>query len=392
MLCQSAFLTLSFIIVLSCASPNTYRPDVSQEELDSEMIIQMEDTFRLSMAREARLDSIVETIVWKNATLCGDNVKKRYGFYYLDTPTMNKSKRSRIYKRLLLRYHKLSEVASFPTITDIVPNSPADSSDLRIGDAIIKVDGQDVQENKRKKVVYKKGSPRRRSAKTVLFKGDTNFIPLLELSHNMTGPVPFTIKRGDSTLVISMKSSSTCNYSASVVDNATVNAWTDGSHIYVATGMLDFSSDDDLALVVSHEMAHCTEGHIAKKKGNMLTGLILGSIAQTVLTSDGAPWHGPQLGTEGAKAGASLYSQEFEEEADYVGMYLMARAGYSTKGVENFWRRMAEFNPIKSNSFSGTHPPTSKRYLLLSKTHHEIEIKKSRGEDLLPARKGNYIQ
>ena len=187
-----------------------------------------------------------------------------------------------------------------------------------------------------------------------------------------------------------MKSTATCNYFASVVDNGTVNAWTDGSHIYVASGMLDFASDNDLALVVAHEMAHCTEGHITKKKTNILTGLALGTAAQMVLSSQGA-WYGQTLGSDLAKYGASRHSQAFEEEADYVGMYIMARAGYSTKGVEGFWRRMAESNPIGSNSLAGTHPPTSKRYLLLAKTHHEIELKKRKGESLIPSRKADML-
>lgn len=386
---MSRLFLVIILFVVSCAAPNTYRPDVTQEELDNEMVTQMEDTFSLAMIREARLDSITETIVWKNAPLCGNNIKKRYGFYYLDKTLLSKSKLSHINKKLLLRYHGMNKALSFPTITGIVPGSPADSSGLKSGDVIMSVGGRGIQEAKRTStVLIRTGGIVNRPQEHRLFKGDTNFILLLELSHDMTAPVPFTIKRGDSTLVISMKSSEACNYSASVVDNATVNAWTDGSHIYVANGMLDFSSDDDLALVVAHEMAHCTEGHISKKKRNMWTGLILGSIAQGVLSSGGA-WYGQSLGTDGAKMGASMYSQAFEEEADYVGMYLMARAGYSTKGVENFWRRMAESNPIGSNSLAGTHPPTSKRYLLLAKTHHEIELKKSSGKPLLPSRKGD---
>lgn len=389
---MSRLLVVLIYFIISCAAPNTYRPDISQDDLDKEMIFQMEGKFNNSMNMEARLDSIVETIVWKNAPLCSNNIQKRYGFYYLDRSILYKSKLSDIQKKLLLRYHGIDRALPFPIITGIVPGSPADLSGIIDGDVIISVGGKGIQEVKRNGVIIiRKGGIVSRPEEHKLFKGDSNFPILLKLSYAMEKPVHFKIKRGDSTLHVSMKSSDTCNYSASVVENTSVNAWTDGSRIYVASGMMDFASDADLALVIAHEIAHCTEGHITKKKTNMWTGLILGSLAETAMVlATGSSSYGSSLGATGAKAGALMHSQAFEEEADYVGMYLMARAGYTTKGVEDFWRRMAKSNPIGSNSLAGTHPPTAKRYLLLSKTHNEIEIKKRKGLDMIPSRKDGY--
>ena len=193
-------------VIISCAAPNTHRPDITKEELDNEMILQMEDAFRISMAKEARLDSIVETIVWDNAPLCGNNIKKRYGFYYLDKATLSKSKISHINNKLLLRWHGLDEVLSFPIITGIVPGSPADSSGLMTGDIIISVGGRSIQESKHYGMVrLKKGGIVKKTTKRKMFKGDTTFLLLIELSHDMSIPVPFTIKRGDSTLEAFLK-------------------------------------------------------------------------------------------------------------------------------------------------------------------------------------------
>lgn len=366
-------------VIISCAAPHTYRPDVTQEELDNEMIVQMEDAFRMTMDREARLDSIVETIVWKNAPLCGNKVRKRYGFYYIDTSTIRKRELSRIHKKLLLRYLDLDKALPFPTITGIVPRSPADSSGLIAGDVIMSVGENKIKEAKRDgRVLYRLRGIVKGSKDGDDKKGDSNFLYLLEESYKSTAPVQ-------------MSSRNTCDYDATVVDDATVNAWTDGNHLYFASGMMDFASDEDLALVVSHELAHCTENHIPKKRGNILTGLLLGTIAQKIATSQGVPWYGPQLDKEAVEIMSSLYSQEFEEEADYVGLYIMARAGYSTNGISDFWRRMAKSNPIRSNRFDGTHPPTAKRYILLIKTHKEIEQKKQRGDDLIPEKNNKPV-
>ena len=44
----------------------------------------------------------------------------------------------------------------------------------------------------------------------------------------------------------------------------------------------------------------------------------------------------------GAQIGVAAFSQAFELEADYVGLYILARAGYPTKNAAAFWRKMAE--------------------------------------------------
>ena len=84
--------------------------------------------------------------------------------------------------------------------------------------------------------------------------------------------------------------------------------------------------------------------------------------------------------------GQEAFSQGFEAEADYVGLYMLARAGYETESAANFWRKMAEKMPAQSNSLTGTHPPTAYRYLMLAKTHAEIEKKKAAKKNLLPER------
>jgi predicted Zn-dependent protease len=80
------------------------------------------------------------------------------------------------------------------------------------------------------------------------------------------------------------------------------------------------------------------------------------------------------------------YSVGFEREADYVGAYYAARAGYDTKSTEEIWRRMALVHP--HSILSGrTHPIAAVRFLQIQKTTAEIEEKKRRGQPLNPALK-----
>jgi len=81
--------------------------------------------------------------------------------------------------------------------------------------------------------------------------------------------------------------------------------------------------------------------------------------------------------------GGTRYTRPFESEADYVGLYYMARAGYSLEKVEEVWRRLALTNP-KSVARAKTHPTYPNRYLRIAATRDEIETKKAKGEILLP--------
>jgi hypothetical protein len=69
-------------------------------------------------------------------------------------------------------------------------------------------------------------------------------------------------------------------------------------------------------------------------------------------------------------------------------MYYMARAGYPTEGVEDFWRKMA----VEAPSFifiKTDHPTSPDRFLAIAATAEEIDAKHAAGELLTPNQKTN---
>jgi predicted Zn-dependent protease len=89
-------------------------------------------------------------------------------------------------------------------------------------------------------------------------------------------------------------------------------------------------------------------------------------------------------GLMGALAGRA-FSKEFETEADYVGLYLVARAGKDYRQAAPFWRRMAAEHPDSiQDSFLATHPSAPERFISLEHTAKEIVAKASSGKKLLP--------
>ena len=152
-------------------------------------------------------------------------------------------------------------------------------------------------------------------------------------------------------------------------------------------------NNDELALIIGHELSHNTLGHNYKKYFNTLIGTALGATFDIAVEAaiEGATgyqydsYEGVQAGME---AGMLFFSQEFELEADYAGVYYAARAGYDVSTAAALWRRMAEENPAaihtKENS---THPSTAERFVRIQTANEEIERKRAEGIDLIPERR-----
>ena len=128
-------------------------------------------------------------------------------------------------------------------------------------------------------------------------------------------------------------------------------------------------------------MAHNTMRHLDAKKANAAAGLV-GDVALAILT------RGAYRTSSISDAASRAYSQEFEAEADYVGLYMLANSGYSIDDAPKFWRRMAAANPgnIKGTHTS-THPSTSYRMVALEEAAKEIDEKRRLSSSLVPVRK-----
>lgn len=160
-----------------------------------------------------------------------------------------------------------------------------------------------------------------------------------------------------------------------------INAYANGTYIVINRGMQRFvENDDEMAVVMAHEMAHNLMGHTDAKLHNAYVGAVIGALLFNTL--------------EGAKTGAEAavvaYSESFEDEADYVGLYVMARAGYDVRQAPQFWRRMSIEEPNGVYN-SITHPSNAERFVALQKGVEEIEFKRTHGKPLLPEMSGEVI-
>ena len=117
-------------------------------------------------------------------------------------------------------------------------------------------------------------------------------------------------------------------------------------------------SDDEVAMVMGHEIAHALREHARERMGkNAATNL--GATAITQLLGLG------QLGQMATNYGAQLLTLEFsrsdESEADLVGMELAARAGFDPRAGVTLWQKMEAANKGAPPQWLSTHPSGTTR-------------------------------
>ncbi len=158
-------------------------------------------------------------------------------------------------------------------------------------------------------------------------------------------------------------------------------AATRGNHIFIWTGMLNLvKNDDQLAMVLAHEMAHVIARHTDPdpdeelKKILIQLGASAAGLAISIATQN--PNLGSNLGqitstvTEEVGKGIFLnqFSKELELEADQIGMMIAAEAGYNPQAAIDFWQSGAnQLDIAPALSFFSTHPPAADRIEHLKK-------------------------
>ncbi len=153
-------------------------------------------------------------------------------------------------------------------------------------------------------------------------------------------------------------------------DNA-INAFAlPGGFIGVNTGLLLLAQNEsELASVLSHEISHVTQHHLAR----MVSGQKYDSLAAmaTVAVAILAARNNPQAATAaivGAQGGAMQrqlnFTREYEKEADRIGLGILEKSGLDTRAMPAFFERLQKATQIQEGdtpSYLRTHPVTTER-------------------------------
>lgn len=162
------------------------------------------------------------------------------------------------------------------------------------------------------------------------------------------------------------------DWSVKVIDDPEqVNAWCmAGGKMAVYTGLLNKvkPTDDELAQVMAHEIAHALANHSAEKM-SMAMATQMGMLGVAIAAQD-SDYAG--LAMTGSAMAAALAvtlpnSRSAESEADIMGIELAAIAGYDPRAAVTLWDKMGKVGGPKPPQFLSTHPSPTNRQATLSK-------------------------
>jgi predicted Zn-dependent protease len=152
------------------------------------------------------------------------------------------------------------------------------------------------------------------------------------------------------------------NWEVNVLSSPEVNAWCmPGGKTAVYSGLIEKLdvTDDELAAVMGHEMAHALREHARERASEQMVASGVISVGTALLG----------LGDLGQKGAEYAYmgllglpnSRRHETEADRIGIELAARAGYDPRAAITLWQKMGKTAGSEPPKFLSTHPSSTDR-------------------------------
>jgi hypothetical protein len=216
-------------------------------------------------------------------------------------------------------------LGSNPGVMAVVADSPAGKAGLLAGDQLLAVNGLDLGAGD-----GAVGGPPTRAF--------VERAQLILVEQAGKGAATLRISRAGSVSDLKFTAEMGCPAFVELVPGGDVNAWADGARIVVSHGILArCATDDDLALVIGHELAHNLLHHSVMRS---LAGATAGLL--------------PLIPAQG-----SAEIRESEEEADRLAVRLAGAAAYDLGGAEAFLGGLLQ--SLDEGAETGTHPAPVRR-------------------------------
>ncbi len=306
------------------------------------------ETLRMLAKFQEDLDRVAAPLLLNNAELCKSHARNLLGF----TAKTQYSYTLEFIKEA----QALFNLGENLQVTNILPGSGASRAGLQRGDVLISVEGQLFQ-----------GGPEAEAAAADIL------APLT----NTRSSVRIVVRRNGANIDLTIPLSRACAFKVELGNSDNVNTYADGRRIMVTRGMLEYTqSDNEIAYVIAKEIAHNALSHASKQRSNIIVGQQISNLVRL---------H-PDLNMLISSAGIKPTPGELDAAADYLSLYMVARAGFSVEQGPIFWKRLAEDYPASVlNGHTAIHPARILRMLALDKAAKEIKDKQRGKKPLLPA-------
>jgi len=159
------------------------------------------------------------------------------------------------------------------------------------------------------------------------------------------------------------------NWEINVIDSELINAFCmPGGKIVVYSGLINKldATDDELAAVIGHEIAHALREHGRERMSSALVQQV-GILGFAIfLSNQDGSFLSKQAILQGVALGTTLFfalpnSREQEREADDMGLELTALAGFNPMAAVSLWRKMDAQSDSQPPEFLSTHPSNENR-------------------------------
>ena len=254
-----------------------------------------------------------------------------------------------------------------PSVIAVADRSPAFTAGIKRGDQVLALDG-----------------------KPVPAENAQHWIDAYLKSNGMT-PVTVNLRRGGADMALTVSPVMGCAMPIQVGSKDAARSRSKGAAndrstsdkiVISSAAVASAKTDDQLAIVIGHELAHANLGHVQMRVQNTWLGKLGGAAIDGGFLLGGIYTRGAFRRHFG-KVGAKAYAVAFEREADYVGAYYAARAGYDVSHAAEIWRA------LRGTSFASNHPVSPARFIQMREVAKEIAEKKQRHLPLLPELKEN---
>ncbi len=325
------------IVCLCCAALiSACATDTGWMDEETETVIETAGPAKLKQTVEMqdRLDRVGGKLLINNADLCRKQLRNLLGF-----SVANKYSYSPAMADLAAETYGLGDRLQ---IMNVIEGSGAQQAGLRRGDVLLNIDNKPAP----------KGAHAER---------DTVEILSSLVAKNKS--VRLTVLRNKARKNVVVPLTPACGFRIELGDTGNVNAYSDGSRILLTKGMLlAAKSDENLAYVISKEMAHNVLGHAKTLQNTRNATALIDNLIQA----------GPR--TPVSTTGLKPVPKKMDIDADTLSLAMALRGGYRIDDAPRFWRRLAYRYPAtNSRNYTAQHPATSARLEALPKSVTRIK-------------------
>lgn len=271
------------------------------------------------LALERHVRGVFVRVAVANADLCGEDIMPEFGMRFVSIESVEPAARPEALASGLL--------GDEPRLLFAGAGLPAARAGVRVGDRLVAIEGFEIGPKE----------PAR-----------GQFAGTVERAIRERGTVAFMLERAGAPYLVELKPTVSCAVNVFLDTLPLPNAFTNGEDILILAGLLVVAqSERDLAAVIGHELAHVLEDRTRGRRARQADPLAA------------------------------------EIEADRLGLFLAARAGYDVTGAHAIFERIARYFPGLAVS-GRTHPASSERIAAMQRTEREIAERRRTGQALWP--------